>query len=65
VFTPPPEEDASKVRKWADYLFSISSDECWLDAAALKRLLHQRADELQQKEEERQQEMRRLKVAEL
>jgi len=65
MFTPPPEEDPSKIRKWADYLFQISSDECWLDAAALKRLLHQEADELQQKEEERQREMMRLKVAEL
>jgi len=65
MFTPPPEEDASKVRKWADYLFSISSDECWLDAAALKRFLYQEADELQQKEEVRRLEMRRLKVWEL
>lgn len=44
---PPPSNDPAELRKWADYIFSQSSDECWLDAAHFRRFLTEFADKLE------------------
>lgn len=42
----PPSSDPSQIREWADYVFEMSTDECWLDAAHFRRAMLAFADEI-------------------
>lgn len=42
----PPTTDSQQIREWADYVFSLSSDESWLDAASFRRIMFSFANEI-------------------
>lgn len=44
--TKPPTTDSKQIRAWADYVFELSTDECWIDAAWFRRTMIAIANEI-------------------